>query len=439
MARSCYRGVVARSVAALWRWFASRRPRAYLITAWVVFLLNCYPGYLSFDSSMQLFAVRTGVFTDYVPVMTGIWSLLEWIAAGPFPMVVLQSGLFLFGMYGILRHVVTARAAAVTAGALLLFPPVFSPVAVIWPESLMAGALLAGTAAVLESSWRWKATGALLFALACACKPEIALALAPLVFLGIPALPRGQRVALALGTVVAVALAARVAELALTDDDHHRWHQDLVLVDLAGTLRRSHTSDRRALAGLTIVDASRMAHGREAFDSWPLVNGPHRLVEPIRTGAEVDAVVRDWRAAVARHPSAYILHRWSLFKQLLGFAREWEPVYDGFGDPELLAPLHHRASPSDWQRAWNAVVHLAARTPLFKPWLYVILAVAGIALAWRQRLLRNLAISGLVYEIALFGLAPTADYRLSHWLVTTATIAIAAYAASRHAAWQRVD
>lgn len=430
---------MVRSVADLSRWLASRPPRAYLVAGWVLFGLCCYPGHLSFDSTMQLYTVRSGDFTEHAPVMTAIWSLLEWIAAGPFPMLALQSGLFLFGLHGLLRRVLAPRPAALLAAGVLMFPPVFSPMAVIWPEALTAGALLAGAAAVLEPSWRWKLAGGLSFALACACTPVIALALAPLVFLGIPALPRGQRVALALGAVVAVALAARVADLALTVEDHHGWHQDLVLVDLAGTLKRSHTRDPSALAGLTVVDASRIGHGREVFDAWTLVNGPHRLIEPIRTDAEVDAVVTAWRRAVAAHPRAYLLHRWALFKQLLGFARHWDPVYDGFGDPALLEPLHHRATPSALQDGWNAVVHLVARTPLFRPWLYLALAVIAIVLARRQRLLRNLAISGLVYELVLLGLATGPDFRYSHWLVTAVTIALAAYAVARRPSWRASD
>jgi hypothetical protein len=368
--------------------------------------------------------------------MTGLWSLLEWIAAGPFPMLVLQSGLFLFGLHALLRRVLSPRVAAVTAAAILLFPPVFSPMAVIWPDSLMAGALLAGTAAILEPSWRWKAAGGVLFVIACACKPEIAVALAPLVFLGITALPRWQRVAVALGAVLAIALVARVADLALTDEDHHRWHEDLLLVDLVGTLHRSHSTDPASLEGLSVVDASRIRKGHEQFDAWPLVNGPHRVVNPIASDTEVDAVVADWTRAVRAHPRAYVFHRWSMFRQLLGKMKHWEPVYAGFGDPELLAPLHHRAIASDWQDGWNAVVHVMARTPLFKPWLYLLLAIVAIVLARRQRLLRNLAISGLVYELAQLGFAPTPDYRFSHWLVTTATIALVAHLLSRKGAVQ---
>jgi hypothetical protein len=425
---------VARSVADLGRWLAARPPRDYLIAGWVVFVLNCYPGYLSFNSSMQLFAVRNGDYTDYAPVMTGIWSLLEWVAAGPFPMLVLQSGLFLFGLYAILRKLLAPRAAALVAAGVLLFPPVFSPLAVIWPDSLMAGALLAATGALLEDRLAWKITGGVLLAIACACKPEIVLAIAPLVFLGLPAMNRWKRVGLALGVVIAVALVARVANLALTDDDHHTWHQDLMVTDLAGTLHRAHVTDPApALAGLRVVDATQIVHGVERFDPFLLVSGANRVIDPIATDEQQDSLSADWRAAVGAHPRAYISHRYAMFRRLIATTGRWVPIYDNFGDAELLAPLHHRASPSDWQDGWNAIVHLLARTPLFRPWLYLLLAIVAIVLTRRQRLLRNLAISGLAYELALFVFAATPDYRFSHWLVTTATIAIVAHLVSRKA------
>lgn len=402
-----------------------------------MFVLLCYPGYLSFDSTMQLYAVRTGVFTDYAPVMTGIWSLLEWVAAGPFPMLLLESGLFLFGLHAILRRVLSPRAAAVLAAAVLLFPPVFSPMAVIWPDSLMAGALLAAAGALLADKLAWKIAGGVLLAIACACRPEIVLAIAPLVFLGLPAMNRWKRAGTAIAIVVVAMLLARVGDLALTDDDHHRWHQDLMVTDIAGTLHRVHAKDPApALEGLRVVNAAELTRHAERFDSYALMNGPSRAIEPIATDAEKTALVADWRAAIRAHPRGYVYHRFAMFRRVLGLAGAWQPVYASFGDFELLAPLHHRAVPSDVQRGWNAFVDLLARTPLFKPWLFLIAAIAAIVLTRRERLLRNLALSGLVYELALFVFAPVAEYRFSHWLVVTSTIALAAYAVARKPAWR---
>ena len=349
----------------------------------------------------------------------------------------LQSGLLLFGLHAILRRVLAPRPAALVSAGVLLIPPVFSPMAVIWPDSLLAGALLAATGALLDARRAWKIAGGVLLAIACACRPEIVLALAPLVFLGLPAMSRWKRTGIALSIVIAAALLARLGSLALTDDDKHAWHQDLMLTDVVDTLHRAHVKDpARALAGLTLLDPTHIVRGAESFDPFPLTNGPQRVIDPIATDDQQDALAADWRAAITAHPRAYLFHRWALFRHSLGFMKLWEPVYASFGDPALLAPLHHRASPSDWQVGWNAIVGVLARTPLFKPWLFLLLAIAGVVLARDRRLLRNLAISGIVYELTLFVLVPTAEYRFSHWLVTTATIVLAAWAVARKPAWR---
>src|SRR5260221_10905741 len=118
------------------RWLAARSPRQIVVAGWIVFVLGSYPGYMSKDSATQLFTVRSGDYTDYSPVMTALWGAFEYVFSGPFPMLLLQSGLFLFGLVAILRAVLSPRAAAVTASCVLLFPPVFSVMAVIWPDAL---------------------------------------------------------------------------------------------------------------------------------------------------------------------------------------------------------------------------------------------------------------------------------------------------------------
>src|SRR5260221_643547 len=77
------------------RWLAARSPRQIVVAGWIVFVLGSYPGYMSKDSATQLFTVRSGDYTDYSPVMTALWGAFEYVFSGPFPMLLLQSGLFL--------------------------------------------------------------------------------------------------------------------------------------------------------------------------------------------------------------------------------------------------------------------------------------------------------------------------------------------------------
>jgi hypothetical protein len=117
-------------------------------------------------------------------------------------------------------------------------------------------------------------------------------------------------------------------------------------------------------------------------------------------------------------------------RAILG-AATGEPLYDRFGDAALMAPLHHRATASDWQYGMQRFVRAVAMTPLFQPWLYLALAIPALILNRKRRLLQALVASGLVLELVMLLLAPAPEYRYSHWMVTTTCIALAAAAVAR--------
>ena len=52
------------------QWLTERSPVTILLAGWIVFFLGSYPGYLSIDSVLQLYTVRTGDTTDHAPLMT---------------------------------------------------------------------------------------------------------------------------------------------------------------------------------------------------------------------------------------------------------------------------------------------------------------------------------------------------------------------------------
>jgi hypothetical protein len=427
---------------ALGRWLVARTPRQILCTAWIVFGLGCYPGYLSTDSVLQLYTVRSGAYTDYSPVMSAVWGALEYVSAGPFPMLALQSGLLLFGLYALLRRVLVPRAAAITAGAILLFPPVFAVMAVIWPDPFMAAMLIAGFAAVLEQRRGWRIAGTVMLVIALATRPEIVLALIPLALVVVGRATTAawwKRTAIALGLVVALALTARVADHLLVERDTYFWQQQLEVMDTVGTIRRAKLKKvevlEAAFAGMPFADIQqlkpRLIASSDALNWWPLSNGDKRLFDLITIDTESRALSADWRAAITKHLRGYLRHRKSVAKALLGLGGSFSAVYDSFGDPDLMSPLHHRASTSDWERSWQMIVRAVDKTPLCRPWLYLIAAIAAIVLARRKPLLRALAISGIAYELTLFVLAPLSDYRYSHLLVTMTCTALAALAVLR--------
>jgi hypothetical protein len=225
----------------------------------------------------------------------------------------------------------------------------------------------------------------------------------------------------------------------LTERQTYFWQQQLEVMDSVGTIRRAKLRKvdvlEAAFAGMPFADIQdfkpRLIAANDALNWWSLSNGEKRLFDLVTIEPEARALSADWRAAITKHLRAYLTHRKSMAKALLGLGASFSPVYDSFGDPDLMAPLHHRASTSDWERGWQAFVRVIGKTPLFQPWLYLLLAIAAIVLARRKPLLHALAISGLAYELTLFVLAPLSDYRYSHLLVTLTCTVLAALAVAR--------
>ena len=73
---------------------------------------------------------RAGFYTDsHPPAMAALWRLVEHVVRGPSGILVIQSATLIIGLAMILWRAFRPLAAAVTASALFLFPPICSPLA----------------------------------------------------------------------------------------------------------------------------------------------------------------------------------------------------------------------------------------------------------------------------------------------------------------------
>jgi hypothetical protein len=68
---------------------------------------------------------------------------------------------------------------------------------------------------------------------------------------------------------------------------------------------------------------------------------------------------------------------------------------------------------------------------MFRPHLYVLLSLALLWFARRERFVLALLLSGLVMELTMLPLGATPDYRYSHWLVVTTCLSIVILVAKR--------
>lgn len=417
-------------------------PLAILALGWGVLALYAFPGQMSWDSFESLHYARHGFYSDVEPpAIAGMWSLLEIFVAGPTGMFVVQSIAFSLGMFGVLRRTFNDRAAAWVASALVVFPPILLPMAVIWGHSLMAGFLLLGTAGLLDERPRLRIAGLCAFVLAVALRPSGAAAALPLVVLLFepPRLVGIRRYAVAFAAWLTIVLVACAANWLLTDRETHRWQAERAMHDIAGTLRYSPPIADAELAPLLAptglhADHDLQAQIRKRYRSRDTLSltGEGRLWDPQALPDEALPESRYQALVAARaklawdHPLAFLRHRMHVMKRVLGFV-ERDRAFAVLGrhpvGTELTLGIGVPTHASDLQEAMTeAAQALAKHTPLLVPWVYLVIALLLLPFAWRQRDAVAILASGLAAEAVLCGIASDNSYRQSHWLVVCTCI-----------------
>lgn len=398
---------------------------AILALGWVCFLLYAYPGFTSPDSIQQLDEARAGAYTDWhPPAMAFLWRYVDKIWSGTFLMLVLQSSTFLVGTYALIARVLTPIRAAIAAVCIFLFPPVMTALAVIWKDSLMAGLLIAGTAALLSPKRGWRIAACVLIFVATAIRHNALAATLPIVvllFTWRESWTGWRRYALAIAVWVAITGAASVLNRKLATGSEYAWHNSVALLDIAGTARFSKVQDDAELqalfAGINLPHPTGLAKRIRMLytgDShWQLTHGDDRVFD-LPVLATIPDVKRAWFRALETYPRAFIYHRWRMFREVIGAGGHsiWASVWYGDEIPSRT-PVQH---------AWVSALFAIRDSALFRVWIYLVLAIALLVMC-RARLPLALLASGLVCEVSLAVAAPSADYRYSHWMIVTVVIA----------------
>jgi hypothetical protein len=105
---------------------------------------------------------------------------------------------------------------------------------------------------------------------------------------------------------------------------------------------------------------------------------------------------------------------------------------DAYRWPEYAHQMGQGTGWSALQDLWTRLLRTVVRaTPVFEPWIYLAISLLLLPLARRQRDVLALLCSGLVLESTLVLLAPSADYRYSHWMVITTCLAVIVLTARR--------
>lgn len=425
---------------------ANARPRTVVAIAWLALLLYGFPGQMMPDTFEHLIEARSDFYTDASPpVFTLLFDLSDWLVGGQLLVFLIQITAFVAGAYLTFRRLGLAHAHWWTLG-FCIFPPVITPLALVWKDALLPGLLLLGFACVLDER-RWVRVLALLALWgAIAIRYNAFAAAAPLVVLLFqwrPGLHWAKRYAISFAAWVAITFAAYQANAMLTDREMHLYYASLALFDIAGTVSNAPITDaelgplmegtgfRRGTEPSVRARITKMYRPRNFFylveEPDPTWRVPLRGIEPQPPEVR-DRIAHAWSVIVGGHKGAYLLHRARVFREVLALAGKtrayWAVPERAYPYPATAQKEGVAVSASSLQRGATAVyTWLWQHTPLFEPFVYFALCLVLLPFARKHRDVLALLLSGIGIELTLFFLASSPDYRYSHWMVLTALIA----------------
>jgi hypothetical protein len=415
-------------------------------------LLVFHPGYSTVDARYVYADAQAWRFGDWQsPMMAVLWRLVDPIAPGSLSMFLLTATLYWLG-FGLLALIAVRRAAwlGLVTPLLAFAPPAFFFIGLVWRDVLFgvvwlvaAVLALAGAELAVRSRLLIQASSLLLVALGVLLRPNAIFA-APFVaaYAAWPTRFDVRRMAIVFlpAVVLSYALVPLVYYGILDAQRQNPLHSILVF-DLGGITHFSGenqfpvewSADQTALLTSKCYDPVR-------WDSyWHVPPCPfvmQRLERPDDTIFGTPRVTAAWWKAVSTHPLAYLTHRATFMWQFLGRSNLVLPVWDwldpasGYGHSPTFTPL-------------VALHDMLQPTLLFRPGLWLVLAAATGAFAWRTRstpagaFAVSVTASAIVYVMTFFAVGVAADFRYAYWCVLATLVGAVAAVLSRYE--QRTD
>ncbi|MDB4962296.1 MAG: hypothetical protein JWP01_2295 [Myxococcales bacterium] len=441
VAKVCYSAVVVRPLARrIGRRLASLPPWSILLAGWLYLIVYAFPGIMTQDSFDHLREARDRLYSDgHPPAINLLWKICDYIVAGPFLMLVIQSSCILAGLYLVMRRLFDPRPAAWIATAVFVFPPVMVPFAVIWKDPLMAGFLMLGFVALLSPRRGIRILGLVSMFCATSVRYNAIAATLPLVVLLFewqPGLHWLKRYAIAAIAWVVVTLSAFQLNARLADHKLELW-SSIAVFDIVGTLAFVDEDipdpELEKLFEGTDLLVHTNIHGVARYlytpkDFLPVTNHPTRTMWSLPINGytpppepQLKAIARAWKQTLSSYPVAYAKHRISVMAEVVGLGEVRASGAIAKRDFRWPEQAHQMGLGTGWSRTQRALtrayVFIVRHTPIFTVWMYIVVALLLLPLALRQRDVLALLLSGLGLETTLLLLAPSPDYRYSHWLV----------------------
>ena len=437
----------------------ARRDRAAYVL--LLLLAGCFgltvlvfqPGYITIDARYVYADAQAWHFGDWQsPAMGALWRIIDPIAPGAWSMFLLTAVLYWLA-FGALAFIALARSTWLGLATPLpaLLPPAFFFVGMIWRDVQFAVIWLAAGVLVLAAAERGRyirparAVALALIAFGVLLRPNAAIAAPLLATYAIwPTCFSLRRAAIVFLPAAALfcALVPLVYYGLLGAERQHPLHSIFVF-DLGGITHFGGenafpvpwSEEETALLKSACYDPAR-------WDTyWHLPPCPfvmQRLERPDDVIFGRPLLVRAWRQAVIAHPLAYLAHRSTFMWQFLARANLVLPVWDwaapgaSYGHSPFFIPV---------LRLHDAL----AESTLFRPGLWLLLAVATCAASWRRRDTRAGAFAigvtscAAVYVMTFFVLGVAADFRYAYWCVLATLAGAVAAMISRREARVKTD
>jgi hypothetical protein len=411
-------------------------------------VLPLYPGFMSFDSVMQLGqALDPSTLADWhPPVMTALWWLLMELTGGTVgSMLVAQLGL-LWAALTLLAVYVFRRSGRRLLSLLPLLlgvlPHVASTSAVIWKDGQLAFALLGAVVLLLfvrRGADRVRlrrtavAVAVLLLAYAGAVRYNALPAIIPLLFLLTwpgTRRPRRYRVALAAAAVVGALVATPVidavrpvqethpAASVMLDDVLHLYTLDeLRAADVSPPLRDY----------LVTLATTCPPETRDVNYTWRCANTTGTIPAVFLTHA--DELRGLYLTGIAEHPLDYAAFRLRVFGEFLH-----TPPEEVFVTWSTIGPNPYGLvfEPNPVSRALETYVGVTARDlgVVFMPWAWLLAALVVLGLGRRRRasgehagVVLALAASSVLYVVTYLPMVIGYDYRYVYWPAIAVSVA----------------
>lgn len=445
---------------------AARATQAVVIAGLLLILGLNLPGHLSYDSVAQL---REGRFGERFTWGPALYAWILGVGDRIYPgtaLYVTASALLLGATLLLLLRLRprTSWAAVPVAAVIMLSPQAMIYQGIVWKDVLFANCAVAGFVLVAYAASRWPqrkrrlgalALAALLFAVGALVRQNGAIVI-PIAALALGWSLRGEgwkrAAAWGLGGLVLTFVLMKGIGWAVEppsdgpDISINRGVRIIEHYDIIGIASRDRSLPLDTIAK---VDPRYAAIVRRAAEG-------HYSPERVDTLAAMpgyeeiwlipdDAAAEQWRRAVAYDPSAYLLHRWSVYRWLMAppDPARCLPAHVGIAAPApLLAELKMTEEVEQRDLTLDRYVKRLEDTPLYSHATYAVLAAIILALLLMRReaadwVLAALMASTLAFTASFFVISIACDYRYLYFLDLAVLAGLLYLAADPPRLWRR--